>query len=188
MALDSSNTRVAVTGVLSVGAVGTTAPTDGDAALDAAFADLGYATDEGITETRERSTNTLRGWQNGDILREVVTEASLTYQFTMAETKRETVELYYGNTANTTTGGIPIVPARTGGRKAFVIDVVDGDDFIRAYIPEGEVTEVGDQTYQNGELIGYQVTITAYPTSAIQDAAGNNAAAIKYYSSLVVAV
>lgn len=186
MALNSANVRVAVTGVVAVAPTGSAAPTNGSTALDAAFVDLGYVSEDGVTETRDRSTNTLRGWQNADILREVVTEASLTYAFTMVETKKETVELFYGNTVTAATGGIPIVPAKGAGRRAFVVDVVDGDEFIRAYIPEGEVTEVGDQVYQSGEPIGYEVTLTAYPTSAIQDDDGNNAAAIKYYSSLVV--
>lgn len=187
MALNSANVRVAVTGTVSVGPVGTTAPTGGNDALNAAFDDLGYVSEDGVTETRDRTSNSLRAWQNGDRVREVVTEANLSYEFTMVETKQETVELYYGGTVNTTTGGIPIVPAKTGGRKAFVIDVVDGDEYIRTYIPEGEVTEVGEQVYQSGEAIGYQVTISAYPTSAVQDAAGDNAAAIKYYSDLIVA-
>lgn len=187
MALDSSNVRVAVTGALSVAPVDTPIPADGDDALDAAAADLGYFNEDGVTETRNRTTNTIRGWQNGAILREVVTESSLTYQGVLVETKREVVELYYGNTVNATTGGIPIVPARTGGRKWFNLDIIDGDEFIRTTIPEGEVTEVGDQVYQNGEPVGYEVTITAYVTNKIQDADGNDAAAIKFYSSLVVA-
>lgn len=185
MALNSANVRVAVSGTVSVAPTGTTAPADGDAALAVGFVDLGYVSEDGVTETRDRSTNTIRGWQNADILREVVTEASLTYGFTLVETNAATVSLFYGNTVDATDGSIPIVPALTGGRKSFVLDVVDGDEFIRAYVPEGEITEVGEQVYQSGEPIGYEVTITAYPTSAIQDAAGNNAAAIKYYSALV---
>lgn len=185
MALDSDNVRVAVTGAVSMGAVGVTAPTDADTPLGTGWADLGYVGEDGVTEARDRSTNTIRAWQNGDVLREVVTESSLTYNLVLAETKRETVELYYGSTVDATDGSIPIVPSKTGGRHAFVLDVIDGDEFIRAYVPSGEVTEVGDQVYSNGELVGYEVTITAYPTAAIKDDAGNNASALKWYSSLV---
>lgn len=186
MALDSSNVRVAVTGAVQIGDTGATAPTDGDTEWTEGT-DLGYVGEDGVTETRDRSSEQIRAWQNGDVLREVVTEASLTYTFILVETKAETVELYYGNTVDATDGSIPIVPTKTGGRKSFVIDVIDGDDFIRTYIPSGEVTEVGDQVYANGEPIGYEVTITAYPTDAIQDDAGTNASARKWYSSLAAA-
>lgn len=186
MALDSSNVRVAVTGIVAVAPTGTAAPTNGSSALNAAFADLGYVHEDGVTETRDRTTNSIPAWQNGDNVREVVTAASLTFAFRMIETKKATVELYYGNAVTDATGSIVIVPARTGGRKSYVIDVIDGDEFIRTYIPAGEITEVGDIVYQNGEPIGYEVTVTAYPTSAVQDADGNNGAAIKYYSSLIV--
>ena len=40
-------------------------------------------------------------------------------------------------------GNFTIVPSNTGGRRSFIIDVVDGSELIRTYIPQGEVTEVG---------------------------------------------
>jgi hypothetical protein len=153
--LDSSNVRVAVTRAISMAPVGAPEPVDADARLDAAFADLGYVSEDGVTETRERSTEQLRAWQNAAVVRESVTEATLRYQFVLIETKRETVEAYYGETVDPGDGSIPIIPANTGGRHAFVIDV--SDDFIRAWLPTAEVTEVGDQVYANGQPIGYEV-------------------------------
>lgn len=185
MALDSSNVRVAVTGAVSVGPTTATAPTDADGALTG-FDDLGYVHEDGVTETRERSTEQLRAWQNADVLREVVTEASMTYTFRLVETKAETVALYYGVAVDDTDGSVSIVPSRTGGRQSFVIDVVDGDDYIRVYVPSGEITEVGDQVYASGEAIGYEVTITAYPSDSILTGDGQPASVKKFYSSLVV--
>lgn len=184
MALVAENVRVAVTGAVSVGPTSATAPTDADSPLTG-FDDLGYVHEDGVTETRERSTEQLRAWQNAAILREVVTEASMSYTFRLVETKKETVELYYGGTVDGMDGSIAIVPAKTGGRKSFVIDVIDGTDFIRVYIPSGEVTEVGEQVYASGEPIGYEVTITAYPSSSILNEDGEPASVKKFYSSLV---
>ena len=118
MALVAENVRVAVTGAVSVGPTSATAPTDADSPLTG-FDDLGYVHEDGVTETRERSTEQLRAWQNADILREVVTEASMSYTFRLVETKKETVELYYGGTVDGTDGSIAIVPARTD-RKSVV--------------------------------------------------------------------
>jgi hypothetical protein len=187
MAQVAENVRVAVTGVVSQAPVGSTAPVDADAALDPTFLDLGYVGEDGVTETRERSTNKVKAWQGAATVREVVTDADLSYNFVLLETKAETVELYYGGSVDTADGSIVIVPAATGGRHAFVIDVIDGD-FIRTYIPTGEVTAVGDQVYANGEPIGYEVTVTAYASAALVGDDGSNGAAVKFYSSLVVPV
>jgi hypothetical protein len=160
---DSSKVRVAVTGEVSVGPTTTAAPTDADTQLPAGFKALGFVSEDGVTETRDRSTNDIKAWQNAATVRTVVTDATLTYQFTMIETNADTVALFYGSTVDDTDGSFPIIPASTGGRKSFVLDVVDGDELIRTYVPQGEVTEVGDRVYASGEPIGYDVTITAYP-------------------------
>lgn len=183
MALSSENVRVAVTGAVYVGPTSADAPTDADTP-PVGFSDLGYVHEDGVTETRDRSTEQLRAWQNADVVREVVTEATMTYTLRLVETKAETVELFYGVPVNPADGSVSIIPTRTGGRKSFIIDVIDGDDFIRAYVPSGEVTEVGEQVYSNGEPIGYEVTITAYPSAAIQ-VDGRPASVKKFYSSLV---
>lgn len=163
MALDSTKVRVAVSGAVSIGAVGAAAPTGTGSALTG-LTDLGYISEDGVTETRDRSTNTLKAWQGGATVRTVVTDGTLTYKFKLLETKKETVELYYGTTvtAAATDGNFVIVPTATGGRKSFVLDVVDGAELIRTYVPQGEVTEVGERVYSNGEAVGYEVTLTAY--------------------------
>lgn len=168
MALDASKVRVAVTGEVSVGATTATAPTGTSGALTG-FTGLGYVSEDGVTESRERSTEDIKAWQNGAVVRTLVTEGSLTYQLALIETKKETVELAYGTTVTQTAtdGNYVIVPTNTGGRKSFVIDIVDGAQIKRIYIPEGEVTEVGETVYANGEAIGYEVTIAAYPNTTI---------------------
>lgn len=160
MALDSDNVRVAVTGAVYVAPTGSTAPTDSSTALDAAFIDLGYVSADGIAETIDRTTNQIRSWQNGSLVREVTSEGTYMVELTFIETKLEVLELYYG--ATITDGAVSIDPTTTGGRKSFVIDVVDGDVIERTYIPAGEVTSVGERTLASGEAIGYQVSITAY--------------------------
>lgn len=174
----SENVRVAVSGAVSVGPTATVAPTTAISVLPAGFVDLGFISEDGVVEKRDRSSNTIKAWQNAAIVREVVTEANLTFTFTMIETKKETVELFYGATVNATDGGFVVVPASTGGRKSFVIDAVDGTSFIRTYIPQGEVVEVGEVVYVSGEPVGYEVTIRAYPD------AGISGSARKWYSAL----
>lgn len=182
MAQDSANVRVGVTGAVYVAPTGTAAPTNEGSSLNAAFADLGYVGEDGVTESRDRTVDTIKAWQNGDTVRQVVTEATYQLSFTMIETREATVELYYGNAP--VSGSVVVVPTKTGGRKSFVVDVIDGDEAKRIYIAEGEVTETGEIVYANGEAIGYPVTIVGYSTSAIQDADGDNGAAEIWFSSL----
>lgn len=172
MTTNSSNVRVAGSGEISVAPTATTAPTD-TGTLPTGFKGLGFLSEDGFTEARERSIEDLKGWQNGATVRSVVTDANLTYTFTMVETKKETVELYYGTTVtqSATNGNYVIVPANTGGRKSFILDVIDGSNLKRIYVPQGEVTETGDIVYSNGEPIGYEVTVTTYP----DDTVGGNA-------------
>ena len=160
MALDSDNVRVAVSGAVYVAPTGTTAPTDSGTALDVAFIDLGYVSADGIAENIDRTTNQIRAWQNGSLVREVTSEGTYSVELTFIETSETVLELYYGSTL--TDGELDGNPTATGGRKSFVVDVVDGAIIERIYIPAGEVTAVGTRTLASGEAVGYQVTITAY--------------------------
>lgn len=176
---NSKNVRVAVTGAVYVGPTDATPPTDATTPVDDTYRDLGYVSDDGVTESRERSTNQIRAWQKGALVREVTTESSMQYSFRLIETSKETVELFYGSEVDET-GAVKIDPSQSGGRQSFILDVLDGDEEIRVHVKEAEVSEVGDIAYQNGEAIGYEVTLTCYPDD-------NGVAATKWQSSLAPA-
>lgn len=165
MATNANNVRVGTTGAIYVGETVASAPTGATASLTG-FTELGYVSTDGVTETRDRSTNQIRAWQNADLVREVVTEATATFQFVLLETSLQALAAYYGAEVDQTDGSIEINPAATGGRKSFVIDLIDGTDAIRTYVPSGEILSVGEQVYQNGEPVGYDITITAYASDA----------------------
>jgi hypothetical protein len=160
MALDSDNVRVAVTGAVYVAPTGTTGPSFSDDALDNAFQDLGYVSADGISEALDKSTTQIRSWQDGSLVREIVSDGTYSVSMTFIETNQDVVELYYG--ASLSSGELSIDPRATGGRQSFVIDVIDGNSIERTYIPAGEITSVGERTLASGEAIGYEVTITAY--------------------------
>jgi hypothetical protein len=163
MALDSDNVRVAVTGAVYVGPTSSTAPSSSASTLTG-FTDLGYISSDGITETIDKTTNQIRAWQTGSLVREVVSEGTYSVTLTFIETKLEVLELYFG--ATITNGELDGDPTQSGGRKSFVMDVVDGMIVERTYIPAGEITAVGERTLASGEAVGYNVTITAYADSS----------------------
>jgi hypothetical protein len=115
---------------------------------------------DGITETIDKTTSQIRAWQGGALVREVVSEGTYSVTLTFIETNQDVLELYFGSAI--TGGELDGDPTNSGGRKSFVMDVVDGTIVERTYIPAGEITAVGERTLASGEAIGYNVTITAY--------------------------
>ena len=163
MALISDNVDVAIDGVVAYAPTSAPAPTDAESSLDTAWRDVGYISEDGIVEARERSTENIIAWQRADVVRTVVTEASITVQFVMIETNPNSIELFYGAPINTVDGSVEINPANSGGRRSVVIDYVDGDKKVRMYLPSAEVTEIGETTVASGQAVGYDVTLTGYP-------------------------
>jgi hypothetical protein len=159
--------RLGVTGALRVAPVGTTAPAD-MAAWPPGWGDLGYISDDGITESRDEDQEQFVPWQAYSPIRVETTRSVETFAATLWETNFQTVSLFYGKGAGdmTTSGGV--VSFTTGVKpkrqlRAFGIDVVDGVYKRRLVAPYAEVTARGDLVYQSSSLIGYEVTITAYP-------------------------
>jgi hypothetical protein len=170
MSLLADNVRVGITGELNVAPVGTAAPTTSVSALDAAYIGLGYVSEDGVTETYEDTVEDIIAWQNATVVRSTTTESKATLQCVLIETKGETLELFHkGSSVEVVSAGqwkIDVV-APTSDPRSFVFDVVDGTKHIRIYIARGEVTERGEIVYANGEPIGYDVTITAYPVDGV---------------------
>lgn len=159
MALTADNVVVGVTGAVYAGPTSATAPTSSTSSLTG-FTELGYVSADGVEFATDKSTNQIRAWQNADLVRESITEGTVTYSFALLETTQEVVEAYFGATMSN--GKIELNPVNTGGRKSYVIDIVDGAKAIRHYIPSGEILSVEAQTVQNGEAVAYGITITAY--------------------------
>src|SRR5690606_28078108 len=111
------------------------------------------------------------------------TDFSVTYQFSPIKTHNSTVleTLYGDDSVEDTPATGPAGTLRTEKanadtlpHKTCVSDMRDGDSRIRIYVPDGQVTEVGEVTYSDGELVGYQVTVEAFRDSEL------NANALKF--------
>lgn len=166
MANTASAVLVGVTGVVYHGATTATAPTNATGTAASGFTALGYIDDSGITESPSVSTNKIKAWQNGDIVRVVQTEHDVTYKFSAIETNDKTVALYYGN--GTAASGVVNGTALANG--SWIFDVVDGSHTKRIYLPLAQITDRDPIKYVNGDPFAYGFTVTAYP-----DASGNKA-------------
>lgn len=174
MSQNSAEVNVGTTGSICSFPVNTVLQFGHNAPLPVTKKDHGFASSDGIKQSGSRSTNNIMAWQDATLVRTVVTEASVTYQFTLLQSNADNLELFYGTKKDLETGAYHWDASNSGGRKSFVIEVIDKvlDKKFRYYIPSGEVTEIGEITIGSGDAISYDITITAYkvPVSAGPDA------------------
>lgn len=163
MAVTPSNVRVAVTGAVSKGLTSATAPTGTGSALTG-FNELGGISEDGVTLALPDAGDAtpIKVWQNGATVRTLrATSDDLpTIAFTMVETSKTVIETYFGVTVTgSASEGTFDFKSGTRGYDSYVLDVIDGAELIRYYIPKGIVTSVEEITLANTEAIGYGVTI-----------------------------
>src|SRR5690606_33452771 len=114
-------------------------------------------------------------WGLNSPFRTVTTSSVRTFSFTAWETNRPIVKsLQYkidvADLAPDVDGVVTFAESgvSTPDRRSWLFDVYDGNVWERFFVPEGEITERGEITYAQGEMVGYEWTISTYP-----DAAGN---------------
>ena len=173
--MNSTNVSAAkpkVAGAIFVAPVGTSLPTSADGELDEAFAELGYATEDGITNSNSPESDTIKAW-GGDTVLSLNKGKEDTFSMTLIEVLNVAVlRLVYGeaNVNGTLETGITIkANSRDLDEYAYVIDMVLKNDVMkRIVLPKAKVTEVGEITYSDSDAIGYETTL--FCTS---DAEGN---------------
>lgn len=160
------------------GPLATKVPSDATTALDSNMVGLGYVSSDGLTETIDKSTSKITAW-GGDTVMVVQTEHSVTYKLTLIETGNPNVlKAVYGETNVTTTPATTskgtlhkvLVNSKTTEAAAWDFEMADAGKTIRIFVPNGQVTSIGDVTYSDEDLVGYEVEIEALP-----DTAGNKA-------------
>lgn len=151
---------------------GTTLPTDASTALANTFEDMGYISEDGITNSNSPDSEKIKDW-GGQTVLVVVNEKSDTFKIKFLESlNADVLETVYG-AANVTvgTGTISVVAnAAELGEYVYVIDMVmKGGALKRIVIPCGSLSELGDIVYKANEAVGYEVTLECLP-----DASGNS--------------
>lgn len=164
MAVDATKVRVGLTGAISKGPVGSTAPTDATTALNAAFIDSGAISEDGVTITLPDAGDStiLKIWQGGANVRTLRTTSDElpTISFTMLETNKTAVETYFGvSVTQTTAHGTFDYTGSAPVASAYVLDVLDGTSSHRFHAPQAVRASVGDLVYRNDEPVGYEVTL-----------------------------
>lgn len=153
--------------------IGTTLPTDATAALNEAFIDMGYISDDGVTNSNSPESSIVRAWGGTQVLTiQESKEDTFQLKFISAE-NAEVQKMAYGNTnvtgTNFSTGVSVSANAKELEEAAYVIEMIaKGNIAHRVVIPKAKPSEISDIVYNDSDPVGYEVTL-----SCSADASGN---------------
>ena len=139
-----------------------TVPTDITTALGTDFVNLGFVSEDGISETIETDTETMAD-MNGDPVFTSTSSRTETITAKLIEVKEAALKEIYGQDMVTVANDL--ITAKHGTHdvpnRIYVLELVlrDGRRW-RQVVPAGQVTEVGDMSLGAGEISGREITIT----------------------------
>lgn len=159
------------TGAIHVAPKGTALPTSTRAALTG-FVDLGYCSDDGLTNGTNLEVQKIKAW-GGDTVLVIQSSKEDTFTFKLIEVKSaDVLKFVYGssNVSGDLESGITIEVNNTDVEEvSIVIDMIMSDNTAkRIVIPTAKISKVSDIVYGDEEAVGYETTVDCIP-----DASGN---------------
>lgn len=154
-----------VAGAVFCAPVGSTLPIDATTALGAAFKDLGFVSEDGVTRSISKSTTNIKEWGGGVVL---ITqdEKTTTIKLKLIEYLNADVQKFVhgdSNVSGTIAEGlaIHINDAEDQEHSIVIEQIMRGGIPQRLVIPRGVITEIGDTVYRGNDTVAYDLTITA---------------------------
>lgn len=147
--------------------LGTVLPTDAKAALDEAFKDMGYCSDDGVTNENKISTEDIKAW-GGATVASPLKEKEDNFGVTLIEALNiDALKAIYGDTnvIGTEEAGITIkVNTDDNADASWIVDMImTGGILKRVVIPSAKISEMEKITYKDDEAISYGLTLAAHP-------------------------
>lgn len=156
-----------VSGAVFTAPLGTTLPTDATTALDSAFVNLGYVSEDGLSNSNDMNVSTIKEW-GGLIVYNSLDEFTDTFGLTLIESENvEVLKAVYGD-ANVTTaqdGTIHVeVTNADPQERAWVFELALRNGLSkRIVVADGAITSRDEISYTASDAVGYGITISAYP-------------------------
>jgi hypothetical protein len=143
MAGDATQLVVAGTGTISIAPYGTALPGDSTAvfeALDAAYVDLGYTSEDGATITDGVAVEDVKAWQTPYPVRRLVTDYTGTVAFDLLQWSKDIWEQVIHGVVTEPLADIVhrFQPTRDGvvAEKSLILDFIDGTFGYRYVVPK----------------------------------------------------
>ena len=148
--------------------VGTALPTDATSKLDVAFKELGYCSEDGLTNSNSPETSSQKAW-GGDTVLNMQTGRPDKFKTKLLEVLNEEVlKTVYGddNVSGTLSEGIKVaVNSNEMEAYSWVFEMALKKAVKRIVVPCATVTNVSDIVYKDNDGIGYDVELSAEPDS-----------------------
>ncbi len=170
MAQDPKQLRYATDGDIWIAESGVALPESISDELDPGYANLGYATDEGVSSNRSISAEDVRAWQEADPIDKRVTERGFAVSVTLLQTNRDVYAAAFGGGEWTETlpGEFEYLPPASADplpEYTLAVDIIDGDVHDRIILPRCVVAEELETQYVRNEATKYPLTFTALAPS-----------------------
>lgn len=159
-----------VGGAIHRAPVGTPLPTSATEALNSAFIEMGYLSEDGLKNSNSPDTDKIKAW-GGDTVLVTQNGKDDTFSGTFIEaTNAEVLKMVYGdkNVAGSLATGITIKANSDEAESySYVFDMILRDNTLkRIVLPSAKVSDVGDITYSDDDVVGYETTLNAAPDDA----------------------
>ena len=166
------NAKLVATGKPKVGGaiyrapLGTKLPTSVNEELDPAFKDLGYVSEDGVTSSNTRESESIKAWGGATVATPQTNYEDL-WKAVFIESKNiHVLKMVYGNAnvSGSIENGITIT-ANAGELEyaSYVFDMILNGARKRVVLPNASISEVGDTVYVDNDVVGYDTTLAALP-------------------------
>jgi hypothetical protein len=171
MAFSAAEVRTAPSGHIYVAALGALEPTDATSPLDAAYAELGYTTPEGVTITPNVEQEDIMVWQSLLPVLSPITGMTLDISFTMAQLNSDTLSLYFLGeefTDDGTTARLDINSNPGTQERALVVEWEDNqEDAYRLVVPRAQMTNREELSLTRGTSVNLGLAFKALDDDGI---------------------
>lgn len=154
---------------------GTTLPTDAVTAMatiSELYKDLGYVSEDGLTESISIATTAIKEW-GGSIVLITQDEKTATFKFKLIEYLNPDVQKFVNGDDNVTgtvgTGlKISVTDADAEERVLVFWQILRDSVPLRIVVPRCKITTIGDIVYKGNEAVAYDLTVQAIKNDAGQ--------------------
>ena len=155
-------------GAVFTAPAGTTLPTDAVTAMPSvsdAYKDLGFVSEDGVTESISIATTAIKEW-GGSIVLVTQDEKTATFKFELIEYLKNEVQQFANGDDNVTgdidSGMVITVDDSDAGERVLVFwQILRGGIPLRIVVPRCKIIAVGDIVYKGNDAIAYNVTVQA---------------------------